>query len=177
MSDSEQPPSGYAYPPSRRFQRIRQVNRGGIGCIDVARDPVIGRRVAIKVLRPELDGNEPAALKFAEEAQITGQLEHPNIVPIYDLGVDSTGPYIVMKLIRGLSLAEVIADARGGPPRPERLPRFVEMVLKLCDALSYAHSRGVIHCDLKPENVMVGDFGQLYLMDWGIALLATGRRP
>jgi len=152
------------------------VNRGGIGCIDVARDPVIGRRVAIKVLRPELDGNEPAALKFAEEAQITGQLEHPNIVPIYDLGLDSTGPYIVMKLIRGLSLAEVIADARSGPPRPDRLPRFVEMVLKLCDALSYAHSRGVIHCDLKPENVMVGDFGQLYLMDWGIALLATGRR-
>jgi serine/threonine-protein kinase len=86
--ESDKPASGLDDPPSRRFERIRQVNRGGIGCIDVARDPVIGRRVAIKVLRPELEGNEPAALKFAEEAQITGQLEHPNIVPIYDLGVD-----------------------------------------------------------------------------------------
>src|SRR5687768_13299978 len=173
--ETDRPPSGQHSPPARRFERIRQVNRGGIGCIDVARDPVLGRRVAIKVLRPELDGNEPAALKFAEEAQITGQLEHPNIVPIYDLGVDSNGPYIVMKLIRGMSLGELIADARSGPERPERLLRFVEIVLKLCDALSFAHSRGVIHCDIKPENVMVGDFGQVYLMDWGVALLASGR--
>jgi serine/threonine-protein kinase len=174
---TDEPPSGYDYPPSRRFERIRQVNRGGIGCIEVARDPVIGRRVAIKVLRPELEGNEAAAVKFAEEAQITGQLEHPNIVPLYDLGEDATRPYIVMKLIRGMSLAELVADAKGGPERPERLPRFVEIVLKLCDALSFAHNRGVIHCDLKPENVMVGDFGQVYLMDWGVALLTSARHP
>src|SRR5436190_10826256 len=81
--ETDRPPGGPASAPTRRFERIRQVNRGGIGCIDVARDPVLGRRVAIKVLRPELEGNEPVALKFAEEAQITGQLEHPNIVPIY----------------------------------------------------------------------------------------------
>jgi serine/threonine-protein kinase len=173
--ETDRPPSARGAAPERRFERIRQVNRGGIGCIDVARDPVLGRRVAIKVLRPELEGNEPAAAKFAEEAQITGQLEHPNIVPIYDLGIDEKGPFIVMKLIRGQSLAEMIAEARGGPERPEMLPRFVEITMKLCDALSFAHSRGVIHCDLKPENVMVGDFGQVYLMDWGVALLASGR--
>jgi serine/threonine protein kinase len=173
--ETDRPPSRPGHTPERRFERIRQVNRGGIGCIDVARDPVIGRRVAIKVLRPELEGNEPAAQKFAEEAQITGQLEHPNIVPIYDLGVDEAGPFIVMKWIRGQSLAEMIAEARGGRERPDLLARFVEITMKLCDALSFAHSRGVIHCDLKPENVMVGDFGQVYLMDWGVALLASGR--
>jgi serine/threonine-protein kinase len=173
--ETDRPPSGQASSPPRRFERIRQVNRGGIGCIDVARDPVLGRRVAIKVLRPELEGNEPAAQKFAEEAQITGQLEHPNIVPIYDLGMDESGPFIVMKLIRGQSLAEMIAEVRGRPERPHLLPRFIEITMKLCDALSFAHSRGVIHCDLKPENVMVGDFGQVYLMDWGVALLGAGR--
>ncbi len=172
--ESGTPPSGAAPHGAPRFQKIRRMNRGGIGCIDVARDPVIGRRVAIKVLRSELEGNDAAALKFAEEAQITGQLEHPNIVPIYDLGYDERGPYIVMKLIRGLSLAEAIADVRGRE-RPERLQELVEVVLKLCDALAFAHSRGVIHCDVKPENVMVGDFGQVYLMDWGVALVASGR--
>jgi hypothetical protein len=173
--ETDRPPSFTDVTPGRRFQRIRQVNRGGIGCINAARDPVLGRRVAIKVLRPELQGNEAAATKFAEEAQITGQLEHPNIVPIYDLGMDEQGPFIVMKLIRGQSLGEMIAEARSGPERPEMLPRFVEITMKLCDALSFAHSRGVIHCDLKPENVMVGDFGQVYLMDWGVALLASSR--
>jgi eukaryotic-like serine/threonine-protein kinase len=172
--ETERPLRSQGTPPAGRFERIRQVNRGGIGCINAARDPVLGRRVAIKVLRPELEGNDAAALKFAEEAQITGQLEHPNIVPIYDLGVDEHGPFIVMKLIRGQSLAEMIAEARGGPERPDMLPRFVEITMKLCDALSFAHSRGVIHCDLKPENVMVGDFGQVYLMDWGVALLRSG---
>jgi eukaryotic-like serine/threonine-protein kinase len=175
--ETDRPPSGQDSLPTRRFERIRQVNRGGIGCIDVARDPVLGRRVAIKVLRPELEGNEPAAQKFEEEAQITGQLEHPNIVPIYDLGMDESGPFIVMKLIRGQSLAEMIAEVRGRPEQPGLLPRFIEITMKLCDALSFAHSRGVIHCDLKPENVMVGDFGQVYLMDWGVALLASGRTP
>jgi serine/threonine-protein kinase len=160
----------------QRFQRLSEVNRGGIGCIDAAHDPVIGRKVAIKMLRPELRGEKLTEEKFAEEAQITGQLEHPNIVPIYDLCEDQGGPFIVMKLIRGKSLTEIVSDVRDEKRGPERLPRLVQIVLRLCDAVAFAHSRGVIHCDLKPDNVMVGDYGQVYLMDWGVALLLSQRR-
>src|SRR5262245_60810475 len=96
----------------RRFERLSEVNRGGIGCIDQAHDPVIGRKVAIKVLRPELRGEKLTEEKFAEEAQITGQLEHPNIVPIYDLCEDPNGPFIVMKLVHGKSLTELVNEVR-----------------------------------------------------------------
>jgi serine/threonine-protein kinase len=159
-----------------RFDRLSEVNRGGIGCIEAAHDPVIGRKVAIKVLRPELRGERLTEQKFAEEAQITGQLEHPNIVPIYDLCEDANGPNIVMKLIRGKSLTGIIGDVRDEKRGPEHLPRLVQIVLRLCDAVAFAHSRGVIHCDLKPDNVMVGDYGQVYLMDWGVALLVSQRK-
>ena len=159
----------------QRFERLSEVNRGGIGCIDAAHDPVIGRKVAIKMLRPELRGDRITEEKFAEEAQITGQLEHPNIVPIYDLSEDSDGPFIVMKLIRGKSLTEIVNEVREEKRGPEHLPRLVQIVLRLCDAVAFAHSRGVIHCDLKPDNVMVGDYGQVYLMDWGVALLLSRR--
>ncbi len=159
-----------------RFERLSEVNRGGIGCIDAAHDPIIGRKVAIKVLRPELRGDRLTEEKFAEEAQITGQLEHPNIVPIYDLCEDESGPCIVMKLIRGQSLTTLIAGVRDEKRGPEHLPRLVQIVLRLCDAVAFAHSRGVIHCDLKPDNVMVGDYGQVYLMDWGVALLVSQRK-
>jgi eukaryotic-like serine/threonine-protein kinase len=159
-----------------RFERLSEVNRGGIGCIDAAYDPVIGRKVAIKMLRPELRGEKLTEEKFAEEAQITGQLEHPNIVPIYDLCEDRGGPFIVMKLIRGKSLTELVNEIRDEKRGPESLPRLVQIVLRLCDAVAFAHSRGVIHCDLKPDNVMVGDYGQVYLMDWGVALLVSRRK-
>ena len=160
----------------RRFERLNEVNRGGIGCIDASHDPVIGRKVAIKVLRPELRGERLTEEKFAEEAQITGQLEHPNIVPIYDLCEDQSGPFIVMKLIRGKSLTELVNEVREKKLGHENLPRLVQIVLRLCDAVAFAHSRGVIHCDLKPDNVMVGDYGQVYLMDWGVALLISQRK-
>jgi serine/threonine protein kinase len=116
---------------AERFERLGEVNRGGIGRIDAALDPVIGRRVAIKTLRAELNGDEPVTTKFSDEAQITGQLEHPNIVPIYDLGEDEAGPFIVMKLIRGKSLAVLVADVRETPGRPEQLQDFVKFLLKL----------------------------------------------
>src|SRR5262245_167332 len=137
-------------PPRRfadRFERVREVDRGGIGCIEAAEDPVIRRRVAIKTLLPELHEEPEASSRFAEEAQITGQLEHPNIVPIYDLGAGEDGPFIVMKLIRGKSLTTLIGEAGDG--EPDRLQHFVQTLLRLCDALSFAHSRGVFHCDLK----------------------------
>jgi eukaryotic-like serine/threonine-protein kinase len=144
-----------------------------MGCVDAALDPVIGRRVAIKTLRDEFRDDDLAASRFAEEARVTGQLEHPNIVPIYDLGEDPADPFIVMRLVQGKSLTQLLE----GTPRPsssvesaDLLQRLVRIVLNLCDALAFAHSRGVFHCDVKPDNVMVGDHGQVYLMDWGVAL-------
>jgi len=151
------------------------VSRGGIGRIEAALDPVIGRKVAIKRLREELKDEEQVALEFGNEAQITGQLEHPNVVPIYDLGEDENGQFIVMKLIEGKRFADLVKEEAAHGDQPAALQRLIHIVLRLCDALSYAHSRGVIHCDLKPDNVMVGDHGQVYLMDWGAALLLAQR--
>lgn len=162
--------------PPQRFRTIREVSRGGIGRIEAALDPVIGRKVAIKTLRHEHQDEEQVALEFGSEAQITGQLEHPNVVPIYDLGEDQNGQFIVMKLIEGKSFADLVREEAAHGDQPAALQRLINIVLRLCDALSYAHSRGVIHCDLKPDNVMVGDHGQVYLMDWGAAVLLAQRQ-
>ncbi len=167
-------------PPARpgkggRFLRLGEVSRGGIGFVEAAVDPVIGRKVALKALRPEHLEDEYTVSKFAEEAQITGQLEHPNIAPIYDLRSEDDGQFIVMKLIKGRSLAQLLDENATERRQPDGLQRFVQILLRLCDALSYAHSRGVIHCDIKPDNIMVGAHGQVYLMDWGVALLMSKR--
>lgn len=161
---------------SRRYRWLGEVNRGGMGVILGARDPVIGRRVAIKVLRPELEHDARVLDEFSQEAQVTGQLDHPNIVPIYDFGSSDKSPFMVMKWVAGKSLAQLLRSQGPGPRGPDQLKSFVQIVLRMCDALSFAHSRGVIHCDLKPENLMVGDHGQVYLMDWGMALVKSGRR-
>ena len=144
-----------------------------MGSIESAQDPVIGRRVAIKTLHPAMREDERAVLKFIEEARITGQLEHPNVVPIYDLGENADDPFIVMRLIQGKSLTQVLGDSAVPSTSVEAadlLQRFVQIVLRVCDALSFAHGRGVFHCDVKPDNIMVGEHGQVYLMDWGVAV-------
>jgi serine/threonine-protein kinase len=148
-----------------------------MGVILGARDPVIGRRVAIKVLRPEFEQDDRVLDEFSQEAQVTGQLDHPNIVPIYDFGSGEASPFMVMKWIAGKSLAQLLRSEREAPHGPDQLRSFVQIVLRMCDALSFAHSRGVIHCDLKPENLMVGDHGQVYLMDWGMALVRSAQSP
>ena len=169
--DGDEPPIGSS---ARRYRWLGEVNRGGMGVIHGARDPVIGRRVAIKVLRPDLEHDDRVLDEFAQEAQVTGQLDHPNIVPIYDFGAGDSSPFMVMKWVAGKSLAQLLRSARQARHGADQLKSFVNIVLRMCDALSFAHSRGVIHCDLKPENVMVGDHGQVYLMDWGMALVKSG---
>ncbi len=158
---------------SQRYRWLGEVNRGGMGVILGARDPIIGRRVAIKVLRPELERDDRVLDEFSQEAQVTGQLDHPNIVPIYDFGTSDKSPFMVMKWVAGKSLAQLLKGERQAAHCPDQLKWFVQIVLRMCDALSFAHSRGVIHCDLKPENLMVGDHGQVYLMDWGMALVKS----
>jgi len=179
VPDAEQDEVGSAplAGPTERYCWLKEISRGGVGVILGARDPVIGRKVAIKVLRPDLEKDERVLGDFSQEARVTGQLDHPNIVPIYDFGEGERSPFLVMKWIAGKTLADVLRKERRPAVQLDRLRSLVQIVLRLCDALSFAHGRGVIHCDLKPENVMVGDHGQVYLMDWGMALLKTSRDP
>src|SRR5262249_28788393 len=117
-------------------------------------------------LNAELAG-KPAEQRFVEEAQVGGQLQHPGVVPVYDLGRFSDGrPYFAMKLVKGRTLADRLAERKN--PADER-GKFLQIFLQVCQTVAYAHSRGVIHRDLKPSNVMVGSFGEVLVMDWGLA--------
>jgi serine/threonine-protein kinase len=161
-----------------------EIGRGGMGVIRAAEQVALGRTVAIKTVRP--DHKDPdAALDLLREAWITGSLEHPNIVPVHHLGVDDRGlPLIVLKRIEGVAWADVIADEAAVSQRFGTTDLFawnLGILLRVLDALRFAHSRGIIHRDLKPSNVMIGDFGEVYLLDWGIAVSLqpdpTGRLP
>jgi WD40 repeat protein/serine/threonine protein kinase len=169
-------------PGRYRFEGGRvaaEVGRGGIGRVLIARDLHLGREIAVKELLPDVvatpgtaptdDASHPtapAALRFLREARVTGQLEHPNIVPVYELGQRADGTvYYTMKLVRGRTLARAIREAGDLAGRLKLLPHLVD----LCQAVAYAHSRGVVHRDLKPENVMLGEFGETVLLDWGLA--------
>ncbi|MEZ4380043.1 MAG: protein kinase [Nannocystaceae bacterium] len=163
-----------------RLSYEKEIARGGIGAIGIAVDRALHRHVAMKTLH-DRTYDEPILVRgFIREAQITGQLSHPNIVPIHDFGVDDSGQlFFTMKLVEGLSLKKILSSGRRAVAdydySYERLLNSIEILLKVCDALSFAHSRGVLHCDLKAENVMVGDFGEVYLMDWGGAQILRPR--
>ncbi|MBC7820564.1 MAG: protein kinase, partial [Planctomycetaceae bacterium] len=140
-----------------------------MGAVVRANDGEIRREVAVKYL---LDQSDPAnKARFIEEAQVTGQLEHPNIVPVHELGLDGDGRlFFAMKMVRGRSLKEIFDELRGAADSSTwLLPRLLGVLVNVCYALAYAHSRGVVHRDLKPANIMVGDFGEVYVMDWGLA--------
>jgi serine/threonine-protein kinase len=152
------------------------LGEGGMGKVYAGLQRSLGRAVAVKVLDgPEVSDRARAAL--LHEARVTGRLEHPNIVPVHVLGVDASGrPVMVMKRIEGVTWRRLVQD--GAHPAWERLlarhrdrhEAHVEILLRVCDALEYAHAQGVVHRDLKPDNVMLGAFGEVYLLDWGVAL-------
>ena len=151
-----------------RFVVEEALARGCMGMILAARDVNIRRVTAMKVLTAE-NPTDKQLLRFIEEAQITGQLEHPNIVPVHELGVSDSGRiYYTMKMVEGVTLLDVIKGVR--EHRHEiidkyPISRLLTVFAKVCDAVAFAHSRGVIHRDLKPDNVMIGDFGEVLLMD------------
>ena len=152
----------------------RELAQGGMGHVHPAADRNLLRRVALKRLNKNYVDNSFYRNGFVAEAQINGQLEHPNIVPVYELSIDKNGvPYFTMQLVQGISF-ETWLD-RYSPGTVERIEGGIEILLKVCDALAYAHDRGVIHRDLKPANIMVGEFGQVYLMDWGLAKLTRSK--
>jgi serine/threonine protein kinase len=140
----------------------KELGRGGMGIVYEARDPRLGRAVALKVLSPLAAGAD-AVERLWREARILARLEHPGIVPIHDAGMLSDGrAYYAMKLVEGSRLDEYLDS---GPARPE----LCRIFLRICEPVAFAHSHGIVHRDLKPENIMLGRFGEVLVLDWGVA--------
>lgn len=169
-------PGRFDHPAGDRIEDAGSVDEGGMGVIQKALDARLLREMAVKRLQPRKRRDAEAQRRLVEEAQITAQLEHPGIVPVYDLDVDDRGvPFFTMALVRGETLKDIIASIDYSQRTYAQLYRLLTVFTRVCEALSYAHSRGVLHRDLKPANIMVGGFGEVYLMDWGIARLQRPR--
>jgi tetratricopeptide (TPR) repeat protein len=150
-----------------KYQLFGEIARGGMGAVLKAHDPALGRELALKVLLERHKDEPELVRRFLEEAQIGGQLQHPGIVPVYDLGAFADRrPFFAMKLVKGRTLAALLAER---PVPSGDLPKFLGVFEQVCQTMAYAHARGVIHRDLKPSNVMVGSFGEVQVMDWGLA--------
>ena len=148
---------------------------GGMGEVRLTKDRRIGREIAMKVALGGQGSRSNARTRFEREARVQGQLEHPAIVPVYDMGMGPDGPYFTMKRVRGKTLDEIVDALRAGTPEAVAqfsLRRVLDAYVRVCLAVEFAHTRGVLHRDLKPDNVMLGDFGEVYLLDWGLAKIA-----
>jgi serine/threonine-protein kinase len=155
-----------------RYQLQGEIVRSGMGAVLRGRDVDLGRDLAVKVLLQKHAERPEVVRRFIEEAQIGGQLQHPGVVPVYDIGRFGERPFFTMKLVKGHTLAALL-DERAEPAQDR--PRFLAITLQVSQAMAYAHAKGVIHRDLKPANVMVGAHGEVQLMDWGLAkVLAEG---
>jgi serine/threonine-protein kinase len=165
-------------PAGLRFRRLREHARGGLGEVFVAIDEELHREVALKEIQGRLADQPESRARFVREAEITGKLEHPGVVPVYGLGAYSDGrPFYAMRFVRGESMQEAIARFHKADKAPRRDPGERSLALRellgrfvaVCNAVAYAHARGVIHRDLKPANVMLGEYGETLVVDWGLA--------
>lgn len=168
-------------PKAGRFRPIERLGLGGQGEVWKALDPELDRYVALKVVKRSLQGSLETIAKFRREAEVTGKLEHPNIVPVYEAGhedVDPSSaapnategsPFYVMRVIGDQNLSDAIKEFHGGEWSESALRKLLGHLIGVCNAMAYAHSRGAIHRDLKPHNVMLGDFGETMVVDWGLA--------
>jgi len=163
----------------RKYKLGDVVATGGMGAILNAKDLNLRRSVAMKVILKPEEATRERVLRFIEEAQVTSQLEHPAIVPIHELGVDSSGNvFYTMKFVQGTTLEDIlnaIADGDARTTRKYSLLHLLTIFQRVCDAVAFAHSKRVIHRDLKPENIMVGEFGEVHVMDWGLAKVLPKR--
>jgi serine/threonine-protein kinase len=183
--DDRQATTGYDGSPGPRFRILRPHARGGLGEVFVAEDAELHREVALKRIQGRHADHPESRSRFVLEAEVTGGLEHPGIVPVYSLGHDPDGrPYYAMRFIRGDSLKEAIerfhrGRVTGRPPgeRMLGLQKLLRRFLEVCNAIAYAHSRGVLHRDLKPGNILVGPFGETLVVDWGLAKVVGTADP
>ena len=174
--------------PVYKYEMKGKLGQGGMGEVHKVLDRDLRREVAMKMLRPKGSSSvgEEEMLRFIKEAQATGRLEHPNIVPVHDLGIDSEGRiYFTLKYVKGVSLKEVIRGRRDGKQlddgrkfRDVWSPRqMIEILISVCNAIAYAHSKDILHRDIKPDNIMLGRFGEVLVMDWGLAKILSNRVP
>jgi serine/threonine-protein kinase len=164
------------YPRSTaRYQRIQALGEGGNGEVDLWRDQDIDRNVAVKRLKQT--GTPESLALFVQEVQTTGQLEHPGIVPIYDVGLDEEGRYFfVMKHVEGETLEKIIARLKAGDPAYVHRYSYearTQIFLQILHSVQYAHGKGFVHCDIKPANIIIGPFGEVMVLDWGLAQRPT----
>src|SRR5262249_48354619 len=170
-------PVGTATSAGTRFRILRLHDRGGLGNVYVARDEELNREVALKEIRPHYAHDPESRARFLLEAEVTGGLEHPGVVPVYGLGTDADGrPFYAMRLVKGDSLKEAVArfhrgESAGQVPGGRALAfrQLLRRFVDVCNAVAYAHSRGVLHRDLKPANILLGPYGETLVVDWGLA--------
>lgn len=166
-----------------RYELLVQVGEGAMGQVYLAQDKDLLRKVAYKRLHSQMQVSPEVLTRFVREIQITAQLEHPNVVPVYNLEKTPEGWAYAMKLVFGKTLKEVFEAARQAYqsqlPIPEEysIAAMLEVFLKVCEAMDFSHQRGVIHRDLKPSNIMIGRYGEVYVMDWGIARVMNSTEP
>lgn len=158
-------------PPASRYSVKKLLGTGGYGQVFAVMDNDLQREIAVKITDTEKGGNSQAILEFTREAQVLADLEHPNIIPIYDIDIDEDGKiYLSMRKITGHSLKDLLQDVKRKNEIPEEIDspdKVVRIILKVCDALKYAHNKGRLHQDIKPDNIMIGEFGEVFLIDWG----------
>ena len=168
---------GASRPPATRYRIVRRHAGGGLGEIFVAHDEELGRDVALKRIRQEYAAHSDLRARFMLEAEITGLVEHPGVVPVYGRGQDEQGyPFYAMRFIQGETLQQAIENYHGARSQPHasrdtalELRRLLRHFVDVCNAVACVHHRGVIHRDLKPDNVMIGPYGETFVLDWGLA--------
>jgi PAS domain S-box-containing protein len=169
--------------PTERYTLTRLHATGGIGRVWLASDNELGREVALKELRPERADDARLWARFLQEARVTGQLEHPGIVPVYELArrPGDRQPYYTMRFVRGRTLSEAASDyhqkRQAGQAGTFEILDLLSAFVTVCNTVAYAHSRGIIHRDLKGQNVIMGDFGDVVVLDWGLAKVIGGSEP
>lgn len=163
--------------PAKRYTPTRKLNEGGMKAIWEVDDHRTARKVAMALIQESKIASEQDIDAFLYEARLTANLQHPNIIPIYDIALDENGnPYFTMKALRGETLGEILGKLRSGDSActaKYTRGRLLNIFMEVCNAINYAHSKGVIHLDLKPSNVVVGDYGDVHVLDWGLSTLVT----
>jgi serine/threonine protein kinase len=163
--------------PEKRYSANKKLNEGGMKAIWEVDDHRTARKVAMALIQDSKIASEQDIESFLYEARLTANLQHPNIIPIYDIALDENGnPYFTMKSLKGETLGDILKKLRQGNAGYRKQYTFTTLLsifAKVCNAISYAHSKGVIHLDLKPSNVIVGDYGDVHVLDWGLSTLIT----
>jgi len=171
--DTDRQLSKYFSNNFNRYTEFVPLGKGGGGQLRACLDNNLGRKVVIKTLPPHLANHDYLRARFLREARVTAQLQHPNTVPVYEVGHDNEGRlYFTMKKVEGETLRDILENQIAGDQKAVHtynLDRMLGVLIQVCNALAYAHAHGVVHRDVKPENIQIGSFGEVMLLDWGVA--------